>query len=156
MREFFIQIKDGQPFEHPIARENMQQLFPQHDLDTTTPDNFAVFERKQPPLTGPYTRVTDQTYEWVNGIITDVFATRELTAEERFAQQESVKLNFEKNIGYKSWVFDDAQCTMKAPIPYPGNQDGTGPRYRWNETTLEWNDVTDQAITDAQTTVVQE
>jgi hypothetical protein len=156
MREFFIQIKDGQPFEHPIARENMQQLFPQHDLDITIPDNFAVFERKQPPLTGPYTRVAGQTYDWVDGIVTDIFTTRDLTADEKFAQQESVKINFDKHVGFKSWVFDEELCTMKPPIPYPGNQDGSGPRYKWDETTLEWVDITDQPVADAQINIAQE
>lgn len=156
MREFFIQIKDGQPFEHPIARENMQQLFPQHDLDTTIPDNFAVFDRKQPPLTGPYTRVAGQSYDWVDGIVTDIFTTRDLTEDEKFAQQESVKINFEKHVGYKSWVFDEESCTMKPPIPYPGNQDGSGPRYKWDETTLEWVDITDQPVADAQINIAQE
>ena len=156
MREFFIQIKDGQPFEHPIARENMQQLFPQHDLDITIPDNFAVFERKQPPLTGPYERVVGQTYEWVDGVVVDGFTKRDLTAEEKFTQQETVKLNFQKHIGFTNWVFDEETCTMKPPVPYPGNPDGTGARYNWNDANQEWVDITDQPITEAPFKLVQE
>ena len=156
MRDFFIQIKDGQPFEHPIARENMQQLFPQHDLDLTIPDNFAVFERKQPSLTGPYERVISNTYEWADGVVVDVFTKRDLTPEEKFAQQETVKLNFQKHIGFTGWVFDEDTCTMKPPVPYPGNLDGTGPRYNWNDNLKEWVDVTDQPITEAPFTIVRE
>ena len=40
----FIQIKDGQPHEHPIMDWNMRAAFPDIDLDHL-PDGFAQFIR---------------------------------------------------------------------------------------------------------------
>ena len=45
---------------------------------------------------------------------------------------------------------------MKPPVPYPGNPDGTGARYNWNDANQEWVDITDQPITEAPFKLVQE
>ena len=146
MREFFIQIKDGQPFEHPIARENMQQLFPEHDLERVIPDNFAVFNRKPHPILSPYQRINDVEYGWEGDYVTDIFNISDLSPDEKFSQQEAVKLNFKKYSGYESWVFDEDTCSMIPPKPYPGNQDGTGARFMWDEAIRDWVDVTSQPV----------
>lgn len=137
MREFFIQIKDGQPFEHPIARENMQQLFPQHDLDNSIPDNFAVFNRVSRPLhTNPYQKTTGPVYAFNEANeVYDKWEVIDLTAEEKAERQNNVKSGWS---GPKTWIFDAVTCTMNPPKPYPGNIDGVGPGYIWSEELQDW------------------
>jgi hypothetical protein len=35
---------------------------------------------------------------------------------------------------------------MIPPKPYPGNQDGTGARFMWDEAIRDWVDVTSQPV----------
>lgn len=137
MREFFIQIKDGQPFEHPLGRTNVQHLFPQHDLDVTVPDNFAVFHRIQRPLhTNPYQKTVGPVYTFNEaGEVYDKWELLDMSLEEKEEKQNAVKNNWE---GFASWVFDEDTCSMKPQKPYPGNIDGTPPYYIWNESILDW------------------
>lgn len=137
MREFFIQIKDGQPFEHPLGRNNMQHLFPQHDLDNSVPDNFAVFNRIASPVpTNPYQKITGPVYTFNDkGEVYDKWELLELTAEEKAEKQDNVKNTWE---GPASWIFDEDTCLMKPAKPYPGNIDGTPPYYIWNELIQDW------------------
>jgi hypothetical protein len=86
--ELFIRIVNGQPFEHPIMGENFRQAFP--DIDTNNlPTSFAKFERiEKPNKCTPY-QVEEVQYAWVEGIVKDVWATREMTAEEKAAAFQS-------------------------------------------------------------------
>ena len=36
---------------------------------------------------------------------------------------------------YNSWIFNENTCRWDAPIPYPTD----GQRYKWNETTQNWD-----------------
>jgi hypothetical protein len=79
-----IQIRNGQPFEHPIMGDNFVQAFPHLDIDNL-PSDFAKFERvEMPRQCGPY-QIEYEQYEWVDGIVKDVWHTREMTAEEKTA-----------------------------------------------------------------------
>jgi hypothetical protein len=79
-----IQIRDGQPFEHPIMADNFVQAFPHLNIDSL-PSNFAKFERiEKPNKMGPY-QIEEEKYEWVDGIVKDVWYTREMTPEEKSA-----------------------------------------------------------------------
>lgn len=42
--DYIIRIKDGMPFEHPIAIENFVQIYPDVDLNNL-PAEFAPFEK---------------------------------------------------------------------------------------------------------------
>ena len=50
----FIQLRDGQPFEHPIFYENFRQAFPAIDPENLPTDRFAKFIRVAPPELGIY------------------------------------------------------------------------------------------------------
>jgi hypothetical protein len=143
MREFFIQIKDGQPFEHPLGRTNVQHLFPQHDLDVTVPDNFAVFHRIPRPLhTSPYQKSIGPVYTFNEaGEVYDKWELLEMTPGEKDEKQNAVKGNWG---GPASWIFDEETCQMKPSKPYPGNIDGTPPYYKWNEEIQDWEVVEPQ------------
>lgn len=88
--ELYIQLRDGQPYEHPILADNFREAFP--DVDTTTFPNehFARFVRLPRPK-NPRGQVYDHTtYEWDGDVVTDVHHFRDITDEEREAQKAQV------------------------------------------------------------------
>ena len=136
--ELYIQIKDGQPFEHPILGDNFREAFP--DVDTNNlPPEFASFTRIETPLAGAY-----EVYEGVeyqlqeDGSYMDVHIIRDMTAEEKTAKQEAVKADWEAN-GFGSWTFNEDTCSYDPPEPYPDD----GKAYIWNEDITSWEEVTD-------------
>ena len=80
---FYIQIKDGQPFQHPYYDWNMADAFPGVDLNNL-PSNLAEFIRIPYPNIeiGTY-EVPVVTYEWRGNVVSDVWFTRPMTDEER-------------------------------------------------------------------------
>ena len=132
MMELYIRIKDGQPFEHPIFKDNFQQAFPKIDTNNL-PSEFARFERIEQPVIGVYDIYEGVTYEWEGNIVKDVHHARAMTAEEKIAKQNAVKAAWAEN-GFASWVFDEETCSFKPPIPYPDD----GKPYRWDEETTSW------------------
>jgi hypothetical protein len=82
--ELFIQIRNGQPYEHPIVRENFHQAYPNLNVENLPPE-FARFERIPPPKLGVYEVAEGPTYEWLDGSVKDVWRVREMTDEEKQA-----------------------------------------------------------------------
>jgi hypothetical protein len=83
--ELYIQLRDGQPHEHPIFADNFREAFP--DVDTNNlPDTFAKFIRVDQPAIGTYEVYEGVTYEWVDGTVKDVHNVRPMTDEERTAK----------------------------------------------------------------------
>jgi len=83
--ELYIQIRDGQPFEHPIFADNFREAFP--DVDTENlPDTFAKFIRVDQPVPDTYEVYEGVTYQWVDGAVKDVHSVRPMTDEERAAK----------------------------------------------------------------------
>jgi hypothetical protein len=107
MTKLFIQIRDGQPYEHPIFESNFREAFPHIDPDNL-PLEFANFERIEQPMTGQYEVNEGVTYEWVNGVVKDVWHVRPMTDEEKAAYDNEMaqakaealaRLHEESNIG---------------------------------------------------------
>jgi len=134
--ELFIQLRDGQPFEHPILGDNFRQAFPNIDTDNL-PESFARFTRVEIPVVGVYEVYEGVTYEWQEGLVTDVHHTRAMTTEEVAAKQDAVKTRWIENNGYASWVFNEAVCAFEAPTPYPND----GKIYQWDEALLAWVEI---------------
>lgn len=83
--ELYIQIRDGQPHEHPIFADNFREAFP--DVDTENlPDTFAKFIRVDQPAIGTYDVYEGVTYQWFDGVVKDVHSVRPMTAKERTAK----------------------------------------------------------------------
>jgi hypothetical protein len=135
--ELFIRIQNGQPFEHPILGDNFRQAFPHIDVNNL-PSDFAKFVRVTPPVLGPYEKNQTVSYQLVNGVYTDVFACKQLTAEEIALKQQAVKDEWTANNGFASWTFNETTCVFEAPTPMPNN----GKFYRWDEPTTSWIEVT--------------
>jgi len=133
----FICVKDGQPFEHPIIESNFKEAFPDVDLDNLPPE-FVRFERVPRPTLGVYEVLVlqDATYELIDGVYKDVWNIRQMTDEEKLAEQQKVKdrwLNFPYKDNCAAWSFDEATCAYQPPIPRPE----TG-SYFWQGTTNSW------------------
>lgn len=83
--QLYIQIRDGQPHEHPIFADNFCAAFP--DVDTENlPDTFAKFIRVDQPAIGTYEVYEGVTYQWVDDVVKDVHSVRAMTDEERAAK----------------------------------------------------------------------
>lgn len=80
----FIQIRDGQPYEHPIMDWNFADAFPDIDMDNLPPE-FAEFVRIPEPNieVGIYEVAIVTHYAWDGSIVKDVWGTRPMTDEER-------------------------------------------------------------------------
>lgn len=124
-----IQIKEGLPFEHPILEENFLVAFPHLDINSLPPE-FAVFERVPCPNTAGVYEVHEVSYQWVDGVVKDVWVTRPMTTEEK---QLKIAQALETR-PFPSWVFDESACRWSSPTPCPVD----GKRYRWDEPTMSW------------------
>lgn len=83
--ELYIQIRDGQPHEHPIFADNFREAFP--DVDTENlPDTFAKFIRVDAPVPDTYEVYEGVAYQWFDGVVKDVHSIRPMTDEERAAK----------------------------------------------------------------------
>lgn len=129
--ELFIQIRDGKPYQHPILGDNFRQAFPNIDPNNLPPE-FARFERvERPSLVYATLNSQNPTYQWVDGVVKDVWDVTPFTEEQILAKQNEVKSNW---AGLASWVFDVETCSFRPPAPYPND----GKRYRWDEATVSW------------------
>lgn len=107
MTKLFIQIRDGAPYEHPIFESNFREAFPHVDLNNL-PSEFAVFERVPQPTINDYEVLEGVTYEWVDGVVKDVWHVRSMTDEEKTAYNNEIaqakaqslaKLNSQSSVG---------------------------------------------------------
>jgi hypothetical protein len=119
--ELFIRVKDGQPLNHPIMGDNFRQAFP--DIDTENlPAEFARFVRVEPPAAGFLEIYEGVTYEFIDGVYTDVHHIRPMTTEEKTARQQEIIADFNQReyaSNWSSWTFDEATYAMVPPIPRP-------------------------------------
>lgn len=141
--ELFIRIVDGQPFEHPIFGDNFKQAFPEIDTNNLPPE-FARFERVPcPSLMYATLNNPEPTYQWVDGVVKDVWDVTPFTPEQIKAKQDAVKARWAEKNGPQivpSWVFDEEKCAFVPPIPRPPE----GHKYKWDEPTLSWVEITTQ------------
>ena len=97
--ELYIQIRDGQPHEHPILADNFRAAFP--NVDTANlPDTFAKFVRVDAPVPDTYEVYEGVTYQWVDGVVKDVHSVRPMTDEERTAKTRELEAAAEQGVRY--------------------------------------------------------
>jgi hypothetical protein len=84
--KLFIQIRDGQPFEHPILADNFFQVFPHVD-ENNLPEGFAKFEKLDPPVIDVFEVFDHSFYEMQSdGVVREIWAVRSMTDEEKAAK----------------------------------------------------------------------
>ena len=150
--ELFIRIKDGQPFEHPIFRDNFCQAFPDVNVDNLPPE-FARFERVESPSLGIYEvlALETPTYELVDGVYKDVWHKRNMTIEEKTEKQQLAKDRFYKHeqaANWAAWTFDETTCQMVPPIPRPAPVEGK--LVFWCGADANWKEAPAQPVGDIQ------
>ena len=104
--KLFIQIRNGQPYEHPIMEDNFMEAFPHID-PINLPPEFAVFERIPQPVLSKYEVYEGVRYKWFDGVVRDVHIVRDMTneeiaaadAEERKLVNAAMKALESQNIG---------------------------------------------------------
>lgn len=114
----YIEIENDQPKNHPAFEDNLLQAF------GAIPEHWAPFTRVARPVLGVYQVLESDVavYAKVDGVWTDVWTVRDMTAEEKAAAQQSVRDSFnnrDQAENWSAWVFDEATCKMMPPIPRP-------------------------------------
>jgi len=115
--KLYIQIENGQPINHPAFEDNLMQAF--HQI----PAHWEEFVRPERPVPGVYQVMPDApTYGKVGGVWTDVWAIRDMTAEEKAAKQQAARDLFstrEQAENWSAWALDEVTCEMVPPTPRP-------------------------------------
>jgi len=114
----YIETEDGQIKNHPAYEDNLIQAF------GSVPSHWEPFVRVERPVPNVY-QVLDSNqsvYGKVDGVWTDVWQLRDMTAEEKTAKQQEVVTAFNARPqaeNWSAWTFDEVTCTMVPPIPRP-------------------------------------
>ena len=114
----YIEIENGVTKNHPALEENLIQAF------GSVPASWEPFTRVEIPTLGVYELMTaeEPTYEQVNGVWTDVWHKRDMTAEEKAAKQQAARNRISVHPqaeNWSAWTLDEATCQMVPPIPRP-------------------------------------
>lgn len=126
---FYIQIKDGNPYDHPISEWNMRAIFPNFDPNNL-PEGFKKFIRIPLRELGLFEIHEKSFYGQKNNVFQDIHIIRNMTEAEK-----QNKINEHKKLPHhNSWKFNESNLTWQAPKPEP--QDGN--KYYWNEKILDW------------------
>ncbi|CAB4122500.1 hypothetical protein UFOVP35_25 [uncultured Caudovirales phage] len=120
----YIEIENGLPKNHPAFEENLLQAFPAIPL---TWEKFVRVERPIFTNVGYKVVVGDNpTYEKVDGVWTDVWALRDMTAEEKAAKQQKVKDRWAalpQRDNFSDWIFNEETVKYEPPIPRPTDRE---------------------------------
>jgi hypothetical protein len=119
----YIETENGVIKNHPAFEDNLIQAF------GSVPAHWEPFTRVERPILGVYELMTtnEPTYEKVDGVWTDVWSLREMTAEEKTAKQQAVITAFNEReyaSNWSAWTLDEATCMMVPPIPRPEPVEG--------------------------------
>ena len=96
--KLYIRLVNGQPFEHPIFDDNFRHAFPKIDVNNIPPE-FARFERVEKPNTCGVFEVEECSYQWVDGVVKDVWAVRVMTEEEAAIKQSKIDMQTAAHVG---------------------------------------------------------
>ena len=134
----YIETENGVTKNHPAFEDNLMQAF------GSIPAHWEPFIRVERPAIGVYKIMTadEPTYEKVDGVWTDVWHKRDMTAEEKTAKQQQVITAFnsrEQAENWSAWTLDEATCTMVPPIPRPDPVEGLD--IRWCGADNNWKEV---------------
>lgn len=114
----YIETENGVAKNHPAFENNLLQAF------GSVPTHWEPFTRIERPVPMVYQVLEsdESSYAKVNGVWVDVWATRNMTAEEKAAKQQATRDEFnsrDQAENWAAWILDEATCTMVPPIPRP-------------------------------------
>jgi hypothetical protein len=111
----FIQIRDGQPYQHPILEDNFREAFPSIDTGSLPPE-FAVFVRLEPGVVPSVYQVLVEEYVWDGDAVRDNWHARPMTEEEKTNKIAEAMAQPHPN----GWVFDEEICAWRPDLTAPG------------------------------------
>jgi len=119
----YIETENGAIKNHPAFEDNLLQAF------GSIPSHWEPFTRVERPTLGEYQILESQeaVYAKVDGVWTDVWIVREMTAEEKTTKQQAVITAFNEReyaSNWSAWTLDEATCSMVPPIPRPEPVEG--------------------------------
>jgi hypothetical protein len=119
----YIETENGLPKNHPAFEDNLLQAFP------AIPLHWERFVRVQRPVLAMYQTLESQepAYEKVDGVWTDVWSLRDMTAEEKAAKQQAAKDAWAARPNaenFVAWVLNEDTCQFEPPIPRPKPVEG--------------------------------
>jgi len=132
--KLYIEIKNGQPINHPVFENNLKAIYPDQDLSKL--QNFVEFVRVKKSV-GVYEVYQGVNYEFIDGKVYDVHQVRQMIESEKQDKINFVKSQWEAGGGFKSWIFNETECRFDPPIPYPEGDE----IFVWNEETLSWKSI---------------
>jgi hypothetical protein len=114
----YIQVENGQAVNHPAYESNLLQAF------GSIPNGWEPFTRVEAPVLGVYEVLEFDVpiYIKIDGVWTDLWNVRDMTAEEITAKQQATIEAFNSRKQAENWVawtLDEETCTMMPPIPRP-------------------------------------
>lgn len=114
----YIETENGVTKNHPAFGDNLMQAF------GAIPEHWEPFTRVERPTPGIYQLMEsdEPVYAKVDGVWTDVWSLRDMTAEEKAAKQQAVRDEFnarDQAENWSTWTLDEATCTMIPPIARP-------------------------------------
>ena len=102
--KLFIQVRNGQPFEHPIMADNFYQAFPHLD-ENNLPPEFAKFEKTETPTTDIFEVVDGSSYVMQpNGVVREVWTVRPMTDDERAVRIQDAVNQIETALAFHKQV----------------------------------------------------
>ncbi len=135
--KLFIETENGVFKNHPAFEDNLIEAF------GSVPANWEPFVRIERPIENLYQVLENETpsYEKLNGVWTDVWSIRDMTAEEKSVKQQAVRDVFNTRPqaeNWSAWTLDEATCQMVPPIPRPEPTEGVtvfwcGAENNWKE-----------------------
>lgn len=142
--KLYIQIENGQTVNHPAFEDNLIAAF------GGVPDHWKPFVRVERPTLGVYEVLESQeaAYEFVDGVWTDVWTVRPMTAEEK-AEKHQAHIQAVRDawalipnaFNFTAWVLeediDTGTAKMVPPIPRPVEQ---GKIFRWSGADNNWKE----------------
>ena len=119
----YIETENGNPINHPAFEDNLMQAF------GSIPERWEPFTRVEQPIPTVYQILEsdEPVYTKIEGVWTDVWSLRDMTAEEKSTKQQAVRDAFntrEQASNWSAWTLDEATCTMQPPIPRPDPVEG--------------------------------
>lgn len=140
--KLYIKVENNQPLKHPAFEDNLIQAF------GSIPAEWEPFTRVERPKFNTYQTMDSDipVYTKVNGVWTDVWTVREMTAEEKAAVQKTTIDSFNARPqaeNWSAWTFDEATNTMVPPIPRPEPDQAKldqGIRTFWCGADANWKD----------------
>jgi hypothetical protein len=114
----YIETENGTFKNHPAYEDNLLDAF------GIIPSTWEPFLRVDRPSPGVYQVLEnlEPLYQKIDGVWTDVWNLRDMTAEEITAIQQSVITAFNAHpqaSNWSTWTLDEATCEMVPPVARP-------------------------------------